>query len=130
MARLLKEIWVAVMEQDIVERLIDLVCLRFHPDSSEGSAMCDAADEIERLRDDLHAAIQEVADESDSRMAKLQSENKWLRALLLAESRVGYLEALITEWADATDERDEMPGVAYTDRYIKTIVALRNAVGR
>jgi hypothetical protein len=34
---------------DIIDRLVDLA-VRLHPDSDAGSAMCDAADEIDELR--------------------------------------------------------------------------------
>jgi hypothetical protein len=35
---------------DIINRLVDLA-VRLHPDSDAGSAMCDAADEIDGLRE-------------------------------------------------------------------------------
>lgn len=56
--------------------------------------------------------------------------NDAIDALLVANTRIRQLEWLITEWADATDERDALPGIAYTHRYIRSIGALRKAVGR
>jgi hypothetical protein len=48
---------------DIIDRLVDLA-VRLNPDSEAGSAMCDAADEIKRLRVLINAWA-DAEDEAD-----------------------------------------------------------------
>ena len=62
---MLTKVWMDLMNHnpDIIDRLVDLA-VRLHPDSDAGSAMCDAADEIESLRSLINAWA-DAEDEAD-----------------------------------------------------------------
>ena len=95
------------MSDDIVRRLLSV---QYLGDRDPICDLCmDAAFEIERLRSELAESARNV-------ISQMAVEDE--------------LRALITEWADATDERDDLPGVSYTNRYIRSIGALLKVVGR
>lgn len=90
----------------------------------------EAADEIERLRrpswDGLMAIVNDIY---PAGVFDGSSGDEGPRTLTLMRE-IERLRSLITVWADACDERDDLPGVAYTNRYIRSIGALRKAVGQ
>jgi hypothetical protein len=76
---------------DIINRLVDLA-VRLHPDSDAGSAMCDAADEIERLRNAINQmidALDRTSTEADWGVRTREARDLFLEADLALREAVG-----------------------------------------